>query len=109
MIYLLTQQLLICAACLVLGIFTGWLLWGIRARQHSQDRAELAKQSKLMLALQDQSQKDKRRLSELETLADDARKLAAKKEASVSQLIADKGSLLADVRTLEKEIARLKV
>lgn len=108
MFYLISQQLLICVLCLLLGLFTGWLLWGLRARSHAQDRAELAEQHKILLGLQEQIQRDKRRMTELETEADAAKKLAAKKEASVSQLIADKGSLLADVRNLEKEIAKLK-
>ena len=108
MIYLILQQLLLCATCLMLGILSGWLLWGLQARQRSQHRAELARQSTVVLSLQEQAQKDKRKLAELETIADEARKFAAKKESSVTQLIADKGSLLADVRNLEKEIARLK-
>lgn len=108
MIYLILQQLIIVLLFIALGIFTGWVLWGTRARAHAQDRAELAAQHKIMIGLQDQIQQDKRRITELEIDADSARKLAAKKESSVSQLIADKGSLLADVRTLEKEIAKLK-
>lgn len=108
MFYLISQQLLICILFLALGVFIAWLIWGPRARAHAQDRAELAAQNQIMLGLQEQIQRDKRRLVELETEAEAAKKLAAKKEASVSQLIADKGSLLADVRSLEKEIAKLK-
>ena len=108
MIYLLMQQLLLCAICLGLGLLCGWLLWGQQARQRYQHRAELAKQNRVVLSLQEQAQKDRRKISELEMVAEDAQKFATKKEASLTQLIADKGSLLADVRNLEKEIARLK-
>ena len=108
MIYLLMQQLLLCAICLGLGLLCGWLLWGLQARQRYQNRAELANQNRVVLSLQEQAQKDKRKIAELEMIAEDAQKFASKKEASLTQLIADKGSLLADVRNLEKEIARLK-
>ena len=86
----------------------GWILWGLAARQHVADRKELAQQNKIVLTLQEQAQKDRRRLQDLEAEADAARKLAAKKESSVSQLIADKGSLLADVKSLQRELAALK-
>lgn len=108
MIYLLMQQLLLCAICLGLGILCGWLLWGLQARQRHHNRAELATQNRVVLSLQEQAQREKRRISELEMIAAEAQKFADKKEASLTQLIADKGSLLADVRNLEKEIARLK-
>jgi hypothetical protein len=108
MIYLISQQLLLCFVCMLVGVATGWLLWGLRARQHAQDRKELARQNKVVLGLQEQAQKDRRRMQDLETEADASRKLAAKKESSVSQLIADKGSLLADVKSLQKELIALK-
>jgi hypothetical protein len=108
MFYLIAQLLLVCLVCLFLGLVIGYILWGTRARQRSQERAELAEQHRIILGLQEQQVKDKRRMTELEASTEAAQKLAAKKEASVSQLIADKGSLLADVRTLEKEIAKLK-
>jgi hypothetical protein len=108
MIYLITQQFLLCFICLILGVVMGWILWGLGARHHAQERKELARQNKAVLGLQEQAQKDRRRLQELEAEADASRKLAAKKEASVSQLIADKGSLLADVKSLEKKLAALQ-
>lgn len=108
MIYLITQQFLLCFICLLIGVGMGWVLWGLRARQHAQDRKELAEQHKVVLGLQEQAQRDRRRMHDLEVEADASRKLAAKKESSVSQLIADKGSLLADVKMLQKEVAALK-
>lgn len=108
MLYLISQQLLICVFCLLIGIFVGYLLWGLRARALRHDRVELAEQHRLSLSLQEQLQKNQRRMAELESEADTARKFAAKKESSVTQLIADKGSLLADVKLLEREVARLK-
>lgn len=108
MFYLISQQLVVCLFCLFIGLFMGYILWGLRAKSLKQDRAELAELHRLTLSLQEQLQKNQRRMAELESEADTARKFAAKKESSVTQLIADKGSLLADVRMLEKEVARLK-
>ncbi len=108
MLYLITQQFLLCLTCLLIGVSMGWVLWGVGSRQHAADRKELAQQHKLSLGLQEQAQRDRRRMADLEAEADAARKLAAKKESSVSQLIADKGSLLADVKTLQKQLAALR-
>jgi hypothetical protein len=108
MIYLISQQFLLCFLCLAVGVVIGWILWGLAARQHALNKKELIQQNKTVLTLQEQAQKDRRRLQDLEAEADAARKLAAKKESSVSQLIADKGSLLADVKSLQKELAAFK-
>jgi uncharacterized membrane-anchored protein YhcB (DUF1043 family) len=108
MIYLISQQFLLCLICLLIGVGIGWILWGLAARQHAGSKKELAQQNKALLSLQEQAQKDRRRLQDLEAEADSARKLAAKKESSVSQLIADKGSLLADVKSLQKELTALR-
>ncbi len=108
MIYLISQQFLLCFICLLIGVAIGWILWGLAARQHAVSKKELVQQNKALLGLQEQAQKDRRRMHDLEVEADASRKLAAKKESSVSQLIADKGSLLADVRNLQKELAALR-